>query len=127
MADMRTPLNKVYGLGSAKEGTDHFWKQRVTGLANIPLTLFLVGPIIALAGKDHSSVTAWLGSPLAAIAMMALILSGAIHMRLGMQVIIEDYVHGEGAKIISLMANTFFSILVGLSCMFAIIKLSLGS
>jgi succinate dehydrogenase / fumarate reductase membrane anchor subunit len=127
MADMRTPLNKVYGLGSAKEGTDHFWKQRVTGLANIPLTLFLVVTIIALAGKDHSSVTAWLGSPLAAIAMMALILSGAIHMRLGMQVIIEDYVHGEGAKIISLMANTFFSILVGLSCMFAIIKLSLGS
>jgi len=127
MADMRTPLNKVYGLGSAKEGTDHFWKQRVTGLANIPLTLFLVVTIIALVGKDHGSVTAWLGSPLAAIAMMALILSGAIHMRLGMQVIIEDYVHGEGAKIISLMANTFFSILVGLSCMFAIIKLSLGS
>ncbi len=127
MADMRTPLNKVYGLGSAKEGTDHFWKQRVTGLANIPLTLFLVVTIIALTGKDHGSVTAWLGSPLAAIAMMALILSGAIHMRLGMQVIIEDYVHGEGAKIISLMANTFFSILVGLSCMFAIIKLSLGS
>ena len=127
MADMRTPLNKVRGLGSAKEGADHFWKQRITGLANIPLTLFLVVTIIALAGKDHCSFTAWLGSPLVAIAMMALILSGAIHMRLGMQVIIEDYVHGEGAKIVFLMANTFFSILVGLASMFAIIKLGLGN
>ncbi len=127
MADMRTPLNKVRGLGSAKEGADHFWKQRITGLANIPLTLFLVVTIIALAGKDHGSVTTWLGSPLVAIAMMALILSGAIHMRLGMQVIIEDYVHGEGAKIVFLMANTFFSILVGLASMFAIIKLGLGN
>ncbi len=127
MADMRTPLNKVRGLGSAKEGADHFWKQRITGLANIPLTLFLVVTVILLAGKDHSTVAAYLGSPLAAIAMMALVISGAIHMRLGMQVIIEDYVHGEGAKIICLMTNTFFTILMGLACMYAIIKLSLGN
>lgn len=127
MADMRTPLNKVRGLGSAKEGADHFWKQRLTGLANIPLTLFLVVTIIVLAGKDHGSVAAYLGSPPAAIAMMALVISGAIHMRLGMQVIIEDYVHGEGAKIVCLMANTFFTVLMGLACMYAIIKLSLGA
>jgi succinate dehydrogenase / fumarate reductase membrane anchor subunit len=86
-----------------------------------------VATIIALAGKDHASVAAWLGSPLAAIAMMALVISGAIHMRLGMQVIIEDYVHGEGAKILCLMLNTFFTILAGLACIFAIIKLSLGT
>ena len=127
MSDMRTPLNKARGLGSAKEGTDHFWRQRVTAVANIPLTLFLVVTIIALAGKDHGTVAAYLGSPLAAIPMMALVISGTIHMRLGMQVIIEDYVHGEGAKILSLMANTFFTILAGLACIFAIIKLSLGS
>ena len=83
--------------------------------------------IIALAGKDHATAVAWLGSPLAAIPMLALIISGVIHMRLGMQVIIEDYVHGEGAKIFCLMLNTFFSILVGLACIFAIIKLSLGT
>ena len=124
---MRTPLNKVRGLGSAKEGADHFWRQRVSALANIPLTLFLVVTIIALAGKDHASVVAWLGSPLAAIPMLALVISAIIHMRLGMQVIIEDYVHGEGAKIFCLMLNTFFSILVGLACIFAIIKLSLGT
>ena len=127
MSDMRTPLNKVRGLGSAKEGADHFWRQRVSALANIPLTLFLVTTIIALAGKDHAVAAAWLGSPLAAILMLALVISGAIHMRLGMQVIIEDYVHGEGTKILCLLLNTFFTILVGLACIFAIIKLSLGT
>ena len=84
MSDMRTPLNKVRGLGSAKEGTDHFWRQRVTALANIPLTLFLVVTIILLAGKDHATVAAYLGAPLAASAFAALIISATIHMRLGM-------------------------------------------
>ena len=123
MADMRTPLNKVRGLGSAKEGADHFWKQRVTAFANIPLTLFLVVSIVMLAGQDHATVAAYIGSPLAALAFTALI----IHMRLGMQVVIEDYVHGEAMKILLLMANTFFSILVGLAAIMAIIKLTLGN
>ena len=127
MADMRTPLNRVRGLGSAREGADHFWRQRVTALANIPLTLFLVVTIAVLAGKDHAQVVAYLGSPLAAIAMLALVISATIHMRLGMQVIIEDYVHGEGAKIVTLVLNTFFTIMVGLACIYAIIKLSLGA
>lgn len=126
MADMRTPLNKVRGLGSAKEGADHFWKQRVTAFANIPLTLFLVVSIVLLAGQDHATVTAYIGSPLAALGFTALVISAAIHMRLGMQVVIEDYIHGEALKILLLMANTFFSILVGLACIMAIIKLSLG-
>lgn len=127
MADMRTPLNKVRGLGSAKEGADHFWKQRVTAFANIPLTLFLVVSIVLLAGQDHATVAAYIGSPLAALAFTALIISAAIHMRLGMQVVIEDYVHGEAMKILLLMANTFFSILVGLAAIMAIIKLTLGN
>ena len=127
MADLRTPLNKVRGVGSAKGGTDHFWRQRVTALANIPLTLFLVVTIILLAGKDHATVAAYLGAPLAAIAFAALIISATIHMRLGMQTIIEDYVHGEAAKIISLIANSCFAVFVGLASILAIVKLSLGS
>lgn len=127
MADMRTPLNKVRGLGSAKEGADHFWRQRLTALANVPLTLFLVVSVILLAGKDHATVAAYIGSPLAAVAFAALIISATLHMRLGMQVIIEDYVHGEAAKVLLLIANTFFTILVGLAAIMAIIKLSLGN
>jgi succinate dehydrogenase / fumarate reductase membrane anchor subunit len=127
MADMRTPLGRVRGLGSAKEGADHFWRQRLTALANVPLTLFLIGSIIYCLGEDHASVAAYLGSPIVALLMLALVLSGAIHMRLGMQVIIEDYVHGEGAKIACLVLNTFFVILIALACVFAILKLSLGS
>jgi succinate dehydrogenase / fumarate reductase membrane anchor subunit len=127
MADMLTPLNKVRGLGSAKEGADHFWKQRVTALANVPLTFFMITTGILLAGKDHTNVPEFLGSPFVAVALTALVVSAMIHMRLGIQVIIEDYVHGEAFKVLGLMANTFFTVLVGLSCILAIIKLSLGS
>ncbi len=127
MADMRTPLNKVRGLGSAREGADHFWRQRLTALANIPLTLFLVFTVIMLAGKDHATVTAYLGSSLVAIALLALVLSAMVHMRLGMQTVIEDYIHSEGLKVVCLILNTFFVILVGLSCVYAIVKLSLGA
>ena len=125
--DMRTPLNKVRGLGSAKEGADHFWRQRMTGVANVPLTLFLIGSAIYCAGSDHATVAAYLSSPFVAVAMLALILSVAIHMRLGMQVIIEDYIHSECKKIICLMLNTFLVISVSLACVFAILKLSLGA
>ena len=127
MADMRTPLNKVRGLGSAKEGADHFWRQRMTALANVPLTIFFVVTLISLWGKDYAAVTSYLGSPLVGIVMLALVVSAMVHMRLGMQTIIEDYVHSEGIKVLCLMLNTFFVILVGLSCVYAIVKLSLGA
>lgn len=124
--NMRTPLKNVRHLGSAKEGTDHFWKQRVTAVANLVLGLFLVGLIASLVGADHATVRATLASPIVAIALLLLIVSGMIHMRLGMQSIIEDYVHGEGAKVVLLMLNTFFAIAVGLASVFAILKLSFG-
>lgn len=125
--DMRTPLKRVRALGSAKEGADHFWTQRVTAVANLLLTLFLVWLIVSLVGADYATVKARLAHPLNAIGIGLLAISGAIHMRIGMQVIIEDYVHGELGKLVLLMLNTFFAILIGAACLFAVAKLSFGS
>ena len=122
--NMRTPLKNARRLGSAKEGADHFWMQRVTAVANLLLGLFLVGLLASLAGADYDTVRATLASPLNALLLMLLIVSSMIHMRLGMQVIIEDYVTGEGSKLALLLLNNFFAILVGAASVWALLKLS---
>ena len=127
MTSLRTPLAKVRGLGSAKEGTDHFWKQRITAIANIFLVSYLIVLLVQLAGADYATVKRALARPQNAIALLGLVLSGVMHMRLGMQTIIEDYVHSEGRKVAALMLNTFFSILIGITCVFAVLKLSFGA
>ncbi|PYE42286.1 succinate dehydrogenase subunit D [Rhizobium sp. PP-F2F-G20b] len=122
--DMRTPLGKVRGLGSAKEGTDHFWRQRLTAVANVPLLIFFVVFIMTYAGAPHADVVAALANPFVAVVMALVVISALTHMRIGMQVIVEDYVHAEGMKIVLLMLNTFFAIAVGGLCLFAILKLA---
>jgi succinate dehydrogenase / fumarate reductase, membrane anchor subunit len=124
--DMRTPLGRVLGDGSAKFGTRHFIEQRLTALAGIPLTIAAVLIVTSLIGHNHAAVVQILGSTPVAIVMLLFIISGAYHMKLGMQVIIEDYVHDEGAKYALLIANTFFTVLVGFSSVYAILKLSFG-
>jgi succinate dehydrogenase / fumarate reductase membrane anchor subunit len=126
-AAIRSPLAKVRGLGSAKEGADHFWQQRVTAVANIFLVLFLAGLIVSLAGADYATARTTLQKPLVAIAVLLLVLSGIYHMRLGMQTIIEDYVTSEGRKVVALMANSFFAMAIGLTCVFAVLKLAFGT
>jgi succinate dehydrogenase / fumarate reductase membrane anchor subunit len=123
---IRTPLGRVRGLGAARSGTDHFWRQRLTALANIPLAIAFVVIVISLIGRNQVAAAQILGSPVVAILMLLFILSGVYHMRIGMQVIIEDYVHGDLAKTLLLMGNTFFAVAVGLASAFAILKLSFG-
>ena len=126
MTVMKTPLKRVRGLGSAKEGAEHFWQQRMSALANIPLTLFFVASIAALHGEDYATVVEYFSSPIVTILMLLMVFSVVIHMRLGMQVIIEDYIHNEGTKVLALMANTFFAVFVGLACAYALIRLGVS-
>jgi succinate dehydrogenase / fumarate reductase, membrane anchor subunit len=123
---MRTPLGRVRHLGAAHSGTAHFWQQRLTSVALIPLSVAVVFLIVGLLGRNHAAVLQILGSPLVAITMLLFIITTVYHMWLGMQVIVEDYVHDELLKVLTLMANTFFSFAVGLAGVFAILKLSFG-
>jgi succinate dehydrogenase / fumarate reductase membrane anchor subunit len=124
---MRTPLAKVRGLGSAKAGTGHFWLQRLTAVANLFLVSFLIWLLFTLLGADYDTVRRTLAKPYIAVPLLLLVLSAVTHMRLGMQTIIEDYVHSEGRKVAALVLNTFFAIVVGITCVFAVLKLSFGA
>ena len=124
---MITPLKRARGLGSAKEGPGHFMRQRLTAVLNLILVPFAIGLIATLAGADLAVVKSTLAHPIVAILLVALILSMAVHMRIGMQIIVEDYVHDEGAKMLFLLANTVFAFGVAAIAIFAVLKLSFGA
>jgi succinate dehydrogenase / fumarate reductase membrane anchor subunit len=124
---MITPLKRARGLGSAKEGPGHFMRQRLTAVLNLILVPFAIGLIATLAGADLVVVKSTLAHPIVAILLVALILSMAVHMRIGMQMVIEDYVHDEGAKMLLLLANTVFAFGVAAIAIFAVLKLSFGA
>jgi len=124
--NMRTPLGRVRGLGSAKSGTHDFWLQRLTAIASVPLTLAGLALIISLTGRSYSGVKQILASPLVAVLLMLFVIANVTHMKIGIQVVIEDYVHDKNQKLTLVMLNNFFSWAVGLACVFAILKISFG-
>jgi succinate dehydrogenase / fumarate reductase, membrane anchor subunit len=123
---IRTPLGRVLGLGAARSGTEHFWLQRLTAVANIPLTIAAILIIILLLGRNQAAAAQILGAPLVAVIMLLFIVSVSTHMRIGMQVVIEDYVHDDIAKLVLIMANTFYAVAVALVSAYGILKLSFG-
>jgi succinate dehydrogenase / fumarate reductase, membrane anchor subunit len=125
-AHIRTPLARARGFGSAKSGTEQFWRQRLTSVANIPLTIAAVVILITLLGRNQAATAQILGSPAIAIILMLFVISTVVHMRIGMQVIIEDYVHEDSSKLTLLMANTFYCFGVGAVAIYALLKTSFG-
>lgn len=123
---MTTALKRVRGLGAARSGTETFWRQRLTAVANIPLVGFLIYTIVAHVGAPYAEIKAYLAQPVVALLLLALVINAAIHMRIGLKEIIEDYVHG-GGKILAILLATFYAAGVGLASVVALLKISLGS
>lgn len=122
----KTPLGQVLGLGSAKAGTEHWWHQRVTAIAGIPLVIFLVGYLLVHRGASRAEIVASMHNPIVAILMALTVFNLVWHMRLGLQVVIEDYVHTDHTKYALLLINTFFAVAMVVAALFAILKMSIG-
>lgn len=127
MADLRTPLAKVRGLGSAKDGTHHFWVQRVTAIALIPLVLWFGLSAASLPDASYASISAWMSSAFNVTMLLAFIVMGFYHGALGVQVIIEDYVSTQWVRIASIIAVQVLSFFFAAMGVFAVLKLSLGA
>jgi succinate dehydrogenase / fumarate reductase, membrane anchor subunit len=123
-ATLQTPRSRVSFLGSARSGTHHAWMMRLTSFALLPLTIAFILIVLSLAGRDFQSARILLGSPCPAILLLLFVGVGIYHMTLGMQVIIEDYIHSAHAKHLALMANTCFGLVLGAASVYAVLRLS---
>lgn len=124
--NFRTPLSRARGLGSAKSGAHHWWMQRVTAVALVPLSIWFVASLIVLATADHATVVEWLRSPLVAILCCALVVATFYHGQLGMQVVLEDYVHAEALKLAGILILNLASLLLAATCLFAVLSIAFG-
>ncbi len=122
-----TGLKRVRGLGSAKSGVHHWWMQRVTAAGNLILLIWFFASLLLLPSLSHSSVTAWLEQPVVAVPMLLFILSVFWHFRLGVQVLIEDYIHAEGTKMLALIALNFYAIAAGATAVFSVLSIAFGA
>ena len=124
---METPIGRVRGLGSARSGAHHWWLERLTSVSTFLLFLWLAVSLLRLPALDHATVAAWLASPLAAVPMLLLVASTFWHLKLGLQVVIEDYVHEEGNKVFLIILLNFFVIAAAAMAIFAVLKIAFGA
>jgi len=123
---MRSPLAEARGLGAAKDGVGHWWAQRVSALALVPLSLWLVASLVAMTGAGHAEVSAWLARPWVAVTLVLTLFATFYHLKLGLQVVVEDYVEGRVARTALELLVTFAAIALGTGAVFAVLKVALG-
>ena len=126
-SDLRTPLARARGLGSARVGVHHWWAQRLTAIALIPLVVWFAISLVMMSGADYGAVRAWIGSPMVMVLLILTIAVGLHHGQLGLQVVIEDYVHGDGSKLALIVAVRFVAVLFGLAAIVAVLRIGFGS
>jgi len=126
MMSLRNPLARVRGLGSAKSGVEHWWVQRLTAVILVPLVLWFAISLISVAHADYATMKSWVGRPFNAALLVALLVTMFYHTKLGLQVVIEDYVHGEMIKLASLLAMNFVVIIAGATAVISVLKIAFG-
>jgi succinate dehydrogenase / fumarate reductase membrane anchor subunit len=124
--DLRTPLARARGLGSAKAGVHHWWAQRLTAIALIPLVVWFAISLVMMSGAEYEVVRAWIGSPVVMVLLILTIAVGLHHAQLGIQVVIEDYVHSDGFKLALIVVVRFLAVFVGLAAIVAILSIGFG-
>lgn len=125
VAIMRSQLGRVRGLGAAKSGVGHWWVQRLTALALVPLSLWFIFNVLHLLGAPHEAVIDWISSPWTIVLMIALVVATFQHAQLGLQVVIEDYIHDDAVRLAALLAVKAAAILLGMACVVSVLKMGL--
>jgi len=125
-SDLRTPLARARGLGSAKAGVHHWWAQRLTAIALIPLVVWFAISLVMMSGADYNVVRAWIGSPVVMVLLILTIATGLHHGQLGLQIVIEDYVHSDGWKLALLVLVRFIAVFFGLAAVVAVLRIGFG-
>jgi succinate dehydrogenase / fumarate reductase membrane anchor subunit len=124
---LRSPLGKVLGAGSAKQGVHHWWMQRLTSVALVPLSIWFVVSLLSLPSFGHATVVAWMGQSWTALLLILFVLLAAWHSQLGVREVVEDYVHGAGARTVTLVSVTFAHALIAAAGVFAVLKVAFGA